>query len=548
MKTTIKILMILTLAGTCLYGQSNSTPPPTPSQEEPEALNQGPIHESYAQPVEVNPQTGIVAPNEPPPDIKENPSMERPQGSEYVWIPGYWSWDAEGKDYIWVSGCWRVPPAGMSWIPGYWNATPEGWQWVAGFWTPTSQANQIEYLPEPPEITDIEPPINSIITDEVWVPPCYYWQNGSYLLRSGYWLTPNDNWIWTPSHYTWTPYGYVFVPGYWDRTLARRGILYAPYYFPRRFHIYPGYTLSLGVVVDIGNLQFSLFSYPRYCHYYFGDYYSDFYLGIGIYPWFDFGIAHNWYCPIYVHDRWRYRRTIPHWGEHIRHEYSLRRDDRNLRPPRTYRDFERRFSKTPERERRNYQLVEPLNSYVRSKRAPFKFSRMNNREHERILSRTNEVNNFRQERRRMETRAPEAMRRQGEVRAPERTIPEVRTPERATPERRAQERATPERKTPEQAVPEQRAQQRESIPQGRSSEQMRSERPSMRSQAQERQRFSNRSSSERRNFPRSPVTGRSSQGFFGLRRRTPSRPDGERNFERGGGNRNRESRGGRERR
>jgi hypothetical protein len=504
MKTAIQILMILVLSSCQVYGGSNASPPPVPSQEEPEVLNEGPIHEAFAQPVDLNPQAGIIAPNEPPADIKENPALEKPKGSDYVWIPGYWAWEPERKDYIWVSGCWRIPPADMSWIPGYWNRVPQGWQWVPGFWIPTARAGQIEYLPQPPELVDTEPPADMTVSDEIWVPPCYYWQGNSYILRSGYWLVPNDDWVWCPSHYSWTPYGYVFVSGYWDHVLTTRGILYAPVYFPRRFHRFLGYTYSLGVIVDVGNLEFDLFSYPRYCHYFFGDYYSDFYIGLGIYPWFDFEIRHGWYDPIFVYDRWHYRRTIPHWSQHIAQEYTLRRSDRTLRPPRTYRELEAGISKTPERQRANFQMVEPLQTYVERKNTPLEFSRMSNGERDRMLSHTNEINSFRLERSRMET------------------------------QRSATQQITPER--------------RPGTPSG-SSEQMRSaragesERPQVRGEISERRNFGNRSSSERMSFPRSPVTGRNSGGLFG--RRTPSQPEREQRFERGS---SRESQGSRGRR
>ena len=544
MKTTIFLLIILAVSGCQSYGGQNDSAPPIPSQEEPEVLNEGPIHEAFAQPVDLNPQAGIIAPNEPPTDIIENPAGERPQSSDYVWIPGYWAWDSHQKDYIWASGCWRKPPAGMSWMPGYWNKVPEGWQWVAGFWIPTSRANQIEYLPEPPELVYSGPPADLESSDNVWVPPCYYWWEGQYILRPGYWLAPQPNWIWVPSHYTWTPYGYVFVTGYWDNLLATRGVLYAPVYFPRHFHRPPGFVYSLGVVVDTGNLEFSLFSYPSYCHYYFGDYYSDLYIGIGIYPWFDFETYHSWYDPIFVHDRWRYRGTIPHWGEHIRHEYALRRDDRNLRPPRTYRDLERRISNIPVRQRSNYRMVEPLKNQIERKDAPIKFSQMNEREHEKILEHAESVNNFRRERKHVETdhRKPGAVQRQGELNIPERTAPQ-----RAAPERRAGERATPERTTPQRNAPERTIQERgEERTGGRSSVQMRTASPSearrqsVQREPSERQVFRNRRSSEQMNFSRSPVTGRNSRGLFG--RRTPSQPDGESRIGRDQNGRSRNSR------
>ena len=502
MKTVIQVLMILILSSCQVYGVSSESPPAIPSQEQPEVLNEGPIHEAFAQPVDLDPQAGIIAPNEPPADIKEDPALDKPKGSDSVWIPGYWAWEAERKDYVWVSGCWRIPPANMSWIPGYWNRVTQGWQWIPGFWIPTSRAGQIEYLPKPPEIVDVGPPADVTISDQIWVPPCYYWQDNRYILRSGYWLVPHDDWIWIPSHYAWTPYGYVFVSGYWDRVLTRRGILYAPVYFPRRFHRFPGYAFSLGVIVDVGNLQFSLFSYPRYCHYFFGDYYSDLYVGLGIYPWFDFEVRHGWYDPIFVYDRWYYRRTIPHWSRHVAQEYTLRRTDSVLRPPRTYRELESRYSRTPELQRRDFRMVEPLRTYVERKNAPLEFSRMSNRERDGILSHTNEINRFRSERMRMET------------------------------QHRATERTTPERRGSTSGG---------ILEQARSGREGESERLQRRGETSERQRFTNRESSEKRNFPRSPVTGRSSRGLFG--RRTPSQPEREQRVERGRAGESRGSRG-----
>jgi hypothetical protein len=506
MKTAIHtLIMVLVLAGSrSLCGQTDETPPPVPSQEEPQVLNEGPIHEGFAQPLDLAPQAGIISPNEPPADIVEDPAAERPKGSQYVWIPGYWAWDTERMDYVWVSGCWRVPPAGMSWIPGYWNKVPQGWQWVAGFWTATAQADQIQYLPQPPDIADVEAPSTTIVTDQIWVPPCYYWRDGAYVLRAGYWLTPQDNWVWVPSHYAWTPHGYVFVPGYWDYVLTARGILYAPVYFPRHFHRLPGYTYSLGVVVNIGNLEFSLFSCPRYHHYYFGDYYSDVYISLGIYPLFQVETRHRWYDPIFEHDRYYYRHTIPQWDERLRHEYDLRRSDATLRPPRTYRELESRSAHISEGQQHDIRMVEPIRTHAKRETAPFKFSRMSDRERRKIVSHTSQVDDFRQERRRLESgqSAPATVRPPGESGTSARSGTE-----------RGQRVEGPEEQTrPARSMPM-------GTPGGPAS-------PG---------RQENRSYSERMNFPRSPITGQNPGGLFG--RRTPSQSQEEGRFEQrpGGG-------------
>ena len=184
------------------------------------------------------------------------------------------------------------------------------------------------------------------------MPSCRYWYQDHYVRRPGYWLREQPGWVWVPSHYTWTPRGYVFAEGHWDYSLDRRGVLFAPVYFPRPVYERAGFSYSPSIVIDTGMLQFSLFAYPRYSHYYFGDYYDDAYLRIGIYPRFWSERNDAWYDPFYKYDRWQNRRTEPRWEEHERHEYDLRRADKDLRPPRTYREMETRQAKLPEAQRR----------------------------------------------------------------------------------------------------------------------------------------------------------------------------------------------------
>jgi hypothetical protein len=339
MKTLIG-LVIMVLAVSPLYGEDATQPPPVPSQEQPEVLTRGPVHEAFAEPIDLNTQPPLVAPAEPPANITENQPAERPVGSQYVWIPGYWAWDSERNSYIWVSGCWRAAPPSRYWVPGYWSKTGAGWQWVPGFWAQVSNVQQIEYLPAPPAIADVEPPGPPPTEDNIWVPPCWYWYGGSYVWRPGYWLVAQNSWVWAPSHYVCTPRGYVFVAGHWDYSLSRRGVLFAPVYFPRHYYVQPGFSYSLSVVVDIGNIEFGLFTYPRYSHYYFGDYYDSFYIGIGIFPWYECHNHHYWYDPIYEHHHWSHYKSNHDWDNHERHEYDRRRDDKDLRPSRTYREME----------------------------------------------------------------------------------------------------------------------------------------------------------------------------------------------------------------
>ena len=107
MKTAITFVTLMALAAVPLAGgAATEQPPPTPAQEEPEVLTSGPIHEAFAEPVDLKVQKGLVAPTQPPPDIQEEVPAERPSGGQFVWVPGYWAWGLERKTYIWVSGCW----------------------------------------------------------------------------------------------------------------------------------------------------------------------------------------------------------------------------------------------------------------------------------------------------------------------------------------------------------------------------------------------------------------------------------------------------------
>jgi WXXGXW repeat (2 copies) len=230
-------------------------------------IDAGPVNEAFAQPVNLENQTGLIAPTAPPADIEEIPPAEKPTGDQSAWVPGYWAWDSDRNGYIWVSGCWRAVPPGMSWIPGYWVKTAEGWQWAAGFWVPAGN-KEIEYLPAPPALTGVEPSGPAPSPDSIWVPPCWYWHNGQYIQRHGYRIAAQANWVWVPSHYVWTPRGYVFANGHWDYALDRRGILFAPVYFPGRIYQRGRFSYALSIAVDIDNLEFDLFARPKYSHYY----------------------------------------------------------------------------------------------------------------------------------------------------------------------------------------------------------------------------------------------------------------------------------------
>jgi VHL beta domain/WXXGXW repeat (2 copies) len=60
-----------------------------------------------------------------------------PPGDNFVWTPGYWSWNADISDYYWVPGIWvSAPIVGYAWTPGYWVTERGLFHWRAGYWGP----------------------------------------------------------------------------------------------------------------------------------------------------------------------------------------------------------------------------------------------------------------------------------------------------------------------------------------------------------------------------------------------------------------------------
>jgi hypothetical protein len=390
--------------------QAQNGPPPIPDDEQPEILTRGPVHEAFAEPISFDYEEGIVAPRRPPENIDEIPPADRPSGDQFIWAPGYWSWDGDRDNYIWVSACWRAAPPNMSWVPGYWSQQTKGWMWVAGFWD-ADDAQEIEYLPAPPPSEAVEAPGLAPTPDSAWAPPCWYWFEGQYIQRNGYWLTSQPGWVWIASHYVWTPRGYVFAQGHWDYPLEDRGVLFAPVYITPTVYGRVGYAFSPSVVIDVDFMSASLFVSPKYNHYYFGDYYDDSYIQIGIFPWFDRERIHMYYDPIYEYDRSRFRDFEPRWAEHQRQDYDKRRDDKDLRPPRTYREMEKRLADAPEPRHKDLQVARPLSVVVnntthntniitnsRENAKPVKFEKITAEKQAQIAKQATEVKSFRENR------------------------------------------------------------------------------------------------------------------------------------------------------
>lgn len=58
-------------------------------------------------------------------------------GPNYIWTPGYWSWDPNEQQYYWVPGTWVLAPQpGYLWTPGWWGFGGGAYLWHPGYWGP----------------------------------------------------------------------------------------------------------------------------------------------------------------------------------------------------------------------------------------------------------------------------------------------------------------------------------------------------------------------------------------------------------------------------
>jgi len=350
----------------------DDAPPPVPAAERPEVLTSGPVNEAFAQPVNLEDQGGVLAPSQPPPPIAEVPPIERPAGDQFTWMPGYWSWDTGRNNWIWVSACWRATPPGMVWVPGYWYQVAGGWQWVPGFWT-LATSRELEYLPMPPPPPECDAPVGPPGPDATWVPGCWYWQQGRWVIRHGYWLRQYSGWVWSPSHVRWSPRGYVFCSGHWDRTLERRGVLFAPVCLPR-YDYRGGWRYEPSITINISVLLTHLFVAPRYNHYYVGNYYDHGCERRGIFPRSQTESLRKSYDALYVHELWSHRDHLATWRDKERQTVQLLRANVDLRPAHTYREQEARVAKLPPAQRPTVTIARPLSVEVRAP-SPFRFER-----------------------------------------------------------------------------------------------------------------------------------------------------------------------------
>lgn len=308
-------------------------------EEDPRnVLMSGPMHEAFLEVHQADPVPNAIIEKQPPEPINELPPEFKPEGLNVQWIPGYWGWDFEKEDFVWVSGVWRDIPPDRQWIPGYWHQVETGFQWISGYWQVTSEET-IDYLPEPPASIDTGPSTVAPGADYFYVPGNWVMHNTSYRWSPGYWQRSVANWIWSPARYIWSPHGCIYRPGYWDRAIDRRGVLFAPVYYSQPYYRAVGYRLRPRYVINVGlRLLPHLFVSLRHGHYYYGDWYANSFRRHGVYPWIDAHRHHRrYYDPLQVYY------SSPSQRYQNRNSYSWARDHHHhvtkhshLRPSRDF--------------------------------------------------------------------------------------------------------------------------------------------------------------------------------------------------------------------
>ncbi len=303
--------------------------PPAPESAplpEPQVLEQGPIHEAFAEPLALDAQPTEIIPREPPLSIEEFPPEIRPEGQNVQWIGGYFQWDPEREDFVWVSGFYRDVPPGRNWVPGQWNQVAGGWQWFPGFWT-EAELQQNQFLPAPPATLEQGPSSPAPGENFIWAPGTWRWSNNTYAWQAGYWYQARPDWVWVPSHYSCTPRGHVYVGGYWDYPVVRRGLLYAPVYWRTRHVGFAHHYYRPHRVLNTALLFANLFIDRGHHHYYYGFHNRR---PGWIHPW-----GHNhgrhghagrrgYYDPIFAHHSWHRGHGGKGKGHHAGHRSSGR--------------------------------------------------------------------------------------------------------------------------------------------------------------------------------------------------------------------------------
>jgi hypothetical protein len=402
--------LMATLAAFSTWGLVLSPPAGMAQTEEQalreqEILTRGPVHEAFAASINFEPQAGILIDTRPPEPIDELPPEQQLEGDNVTWISGYWAWDEDLNDFLWVSGVWRNIPPDREWVPGYWNETGNQFQWVSGYWEDLG-TTEVSYLPAPPKSVEAGPNVDAPSPDHSWIPGNWIWSDTRYRWSPGYWQPLRDHWTYVPGHYTWTPRGYVHVSGYWDHSVARRGVIFAPVHFHGSHYRRPGFSYSPVTVISLALLVDHLFVRPSYGHYYYGDYYEPRYRTGGFFASYSYASVHRGYDPIHAHQRWHHRHDRD-WERRRGDDFIFFRDHRDARPPQTWSalrempDGGRGFKGRD----RDYLVAAPIEQFARIQREGTRFKKLEQPQRERIAAQRLQLSAFRQERKKLESTA-----------------------------------------------------------------------------------------------------------------------------------------------
>jgi hypothetical protein len=311
----------------------------------PQPLLRGPVHEAFAQPAVLDCAAPLAVDGHPPTPLAEYPPAVRPARADSVWLPGYWAWEPADERFVWLSGIWRVPPPGIRWSPGYWSDAGDHSMWVAGFWYPRDRA-QLRYLPDPPHEPGDDERGVAPADDFFYVPGYWVFTGGEYVWKAGHWSPGHASWVWMPTRALSTPAGSLLVPGYWDYSLVKRGLLFAPMApgedggaddvadNAARSKRLPA-VVTPRVAIDVRRLSEYLFIDPASRHYCFGDYFANPPAKSAMIPWYDFAGGSD---PLFVYERWTRGRVRPEWEAALRGRYEQRARQAELRPPTTWSD------------------------------------------------------------------------------------------------------------------------------------------------------------------------------------------------------------------
>ena len=386
----------------CLLNPCTAAEISSAETEGAEVLVRGPVHEGFAQTVTFNPEPGILAPKAPPAAIEELPPDQRPAGDHVEWIPGYWAWDDDRTDYLWVSGIWRAIPPGRQWVPGNWSQAGTGYQWTAGYWADI-KANNYEYLPEPPASVEEGPNSGAPSANHIWLPGSWVWNENRYAWQPGYWAEAQQNWMWVPAQYIWSPRGYVYTNGYYDYSVDRRGMLFAPVYFNPSVYGQQGYTYTPSMAINLAVFGSQLFLRPNYNHYYFGDYYGSSYSSAGYYPGFSFNSGRHGYDPIYAQQLWQ-NREDPSWAKTAESNFRNRVDHDESRPPRTLADQQAALKNGETANDKNLIAAMPIEQAAKSKQNSLKLQPVTKEEQQSFAKHGQAVHEYRDARQKQEAK------------------------------------------------------------------------------------------------------------------------------------------------